>query len=124
MESSGRQSLSFYLAQKVKYVMIHDYPFQVRNHPKLKTYAKACCHSLSPDTCFTSLFVKVSSECEIITFVFRGKELTLLTPVVAFRSLESRKEREQVSNPRLRWNRPRDRAVPASSQPVRMPAQR
>lgn len=53
-----------------------------------------------------------------------GKEFILLTPVVAFRSLESRKEREQVSDPRVRWNWPRNWAVPASSQPVWMSAQR
>lgn len=70
-----------------------------KKSPKTKgaqVYVTAC---PLPDPCFSSLFIEVSSVVNESPLSWTGKRFILLTPVVTFRSLESRKEREQVSHP-------------------------
>lgn len=122
IKSSGRESLFFFSVESKTCYDSWLHRLRLKIHPQPKNYPRMS--QSVPDTCFVSLLIKVSSVVNFSHLSSAGKKFILLTPVVAFRSLESRKEREQVPHPRVRWNGPRNRALSASPQSVRMPAQR
>ena len=124
IKSSGMESLFFFSIESKIWFMIT--PFKVKKkitwNQRMTQDVAVCPRHLLYVFMYQGLFRLLNNH--ICLRLVEKKKFILLTPVIAFRSLESRKEREQVPHPWVRWNGPRNRALSTSPQSVRMPAQR